>query len=148
MKYITLGKDEGAKCIIGGERWGSKGYFIKPTIFTEVQDNMAIAKEEIFGPVICILKFSNYDEVIKRANDTQYGLAAGIVTKSIETYQKIANSLRVGTVWVNCYYVQDTTTPSGGYKMSGLGREMGEDCIRLYLEPKTVIVKMSNDTLP
>ncbi len=98
--------------------------------------------------MICFLKFSTYDEVIKRPKDTQYGLAAGIVRKQIETYQKIANSLRVGTVWINCNYVQDTTTPCGGQKISALGREMGEEYLPFYLETKTVIVKMSNDTLP
>ena len=86
MKYIESGKSEGAKCLLGGNRWGNKGYFIQPTVFNDVTDKMKIAQEEIFGPVMCILKFSNYDEIIERANDTCYGLGAGLMTSSIETY--------------------------------------------------------------
>lgn len=132
----------------GGARWGDKGYFIEPTIFGDVKDDMKIAQEEIFGPVMSILKFSDYDEVIKRANDTQYGLAAGIVTKSIETYQKLANGIRAGTIYVNCYDVIQSATTFGGFKASGIGRELGEAGLRSYLESKTVIVKRSADTLP
>ena len=109
---------------------------------------MKIAQEEIFGPVMSVFKYSDYDEVIKRANDTQYGLAAGIVTKSVETYQKLANGIRAGTIYVNCYDVFDCNTPFGGFKASGIGRELGEPALRNYLENKTVIVKRSGDTLP
>lgn len=95
---------------------------------------MVIAKEEIFGPVMSILKFSDYDEVIKRANDTPYGLGAGIVTNNIETYVKLANGIRAGTVFVNCYGVLDVNAPFGGFKMSGVGRELGEASLKNYLE--------------
>jgi len=148
MGYIQSGKDQGAKLVLGGERHGNKGYFIKPTIFADVQDNMKIAQEEIFGPVMSIFKFKDYDEVIKRANDTQYGLAAGIVTKNTQTYLKLANAIRAGTVYVNCYDVFDCNTPFGGFKASGVGRELGEASLKNYLENKTVIVAMSQDTLP
>lgn len=104
---------------------------------------MKIAQEEIFGPVMSILKFSDYDEVIKRANDTQYGLAAGVITKSIETYQKVANGIRTGLVWVNCYSALGPNTPIGGFKASGIGRELGEAALHNYLESKTIIVKRS-----
>jgi len=109
---------------------------------------MKIAKEEIFGPVMSIFKFKDYDEVIKRANATEYGLAAGIVTKSTETYLKLANAIRAGTIYVNCYDVFDVNTPFGGFKASGIGRELGEPALKNYLESKTIIVKQSNDTLP
>jgi aldehyde dehydrogenase (NAD+) len=109
---------------------------------------MTISKEEIFGPVMSILKFSSYDEVIKRANDSQYGLGAGVVTQSIDLYLKLANSLRAGTVYVNCYDVFDCNTPFGGFKNSGLGRELGEPALKNYLENKTVIVKRPADSLP
>lgn len=109
---------------------------------------MKIAQEEIFGPVMSIFKFKDYDEVIKRANDTQYGLAAGIVTKNTQTYLKLANAIRAGTVYVNCYDVFDCNTPFGGFKASGIGRELGEASLKNYLENKTVIVAMSQDTLP
>ena len=95
---------------------------------------MTIAQEEIFGPVMSILKFSDYDEVIARANDNQYGLGAGIMTSSIETYQKLANGIRAGTIYVNCYDVFDANTPFGGFKNSGIGRELGEPALRNYLE--------------
>jgi aldehyde dehydrogenase (NAD+) len=109
---------------------------------------MKIAKEEIFGPVMSILKFKNVDEVIERANNHHYGLAAGIVTKNTETALKLANGLRAGTVYVNCYDVFDANTPFGGYKDSGIGRELGEAGLRNYLESKTVIIKRPDDSLP
>jgi len=127
--------------VLGGRRWGNKGYYIEPTIFKDVQDNMTIAREEIFGPVMQILKFKDYDEVIARANSTEYGLGAGVVTNSVSLAQKLVNGIRSGTVYVNCYDVFDCNTPFGGFKNSGLGRELGEYALRNYLEPKTVITK-------
>jgi len=109
---------------------------------------MKIAKEEIFGPVMSILKFKDVDEVIRRANDSEYGLGAGLVTKSIDTAIKVSNGLRVGTVYVNCYNVFDANTPFGGFKDSGLGRELGEQALHNYLESKTVIIKRPDDSLP
>lgn len=109
---------------------------------------MKIAKEEIFGPVMSILKFKNIDEVIDRANNSHYGLAAGIVTKSVENAIKLSNGIRAGTVYVNCYDVFDATTPFGGFKDSGIGRELGEHGLKGYLESKTVIIKRPDDSLP
>jgi aldehyde dehydrogenase (NAD+) len=148
LGYVESGKKEGAKLLTGGKRVGSKGFFIEPTVFADVQDNMTIAKEEIFGPVMSILKFKSVDEVIERANNSHYGLAAGIVTKNVETAIKLSNGIRAGTVYVNCYDVFDANTPFGGFKDSGLGRELGEAGLRNYLESKTVIIKRPDDSLP
>lgn len=148
LNYIEVGKKEGAKLLTGGKRVGSKGYFIEPTVFSDVKDDMTIAKEEIFGPVMSIMKFKNIDEVIQRANNSNYGLGAGLVTKNIDNAIKISNALRAGTVYVNCYDVFDANTPFGGYKDSGLGRELGEAGLKNYLESKTVIVKRPEDSLP
>lgn len=148
LGFIEAGKKEGAKLLTGGHRHGSKGFFVEPTIFSDVQDNMTIAKEEIFGPVLSILKFKSVDEVIKRANDSHYGLGAGLVTKSVDNAIKLANGLRAGTVYVNCYDVFDPAAPFGGFKDSGLGRECGEAGLRNYLESKTVIIKRPDDSLP
>jgi aldehyde dehydrogenase (NAD+) len=109
---------------------------------------MTIAKEEIFGPVLSILKFKNADEVIQRANASHYGLAAGVVTRNVENAIKISNGLRAGTVYVNCYNVFDANTPFGGFKDSGLGRELGEAGLKNYLESKTVIIKRPDDSMP
>jgi len=132
----------------GGARHGTKGYFVEPTVFSDVKDDMTIAKEEIFGPVMSILKFKTIDEVITRANNSHYGLAAGIVTKSVDNYLKIANAVRAGTIYVNSYDVFDANTPFGGFKDSGLGRELGEYGLKNYLETKTIIVKRPDDSLP
>ncbi|OMJ85753.1 hypothetical protein SteCoe_12882 [Stentor coeruleus] len=148
LKYVDSGKKEGAKLLTGGNRWGNKGYYVEPTVFADVTDDMTIAKEEIFGPVMSILKFKTIDEVIERANNTKYGLAAGVVTNDIEKAVKIAHSLRAGQVYVNCYGAVSEGAPFGGYKQSGTGRELGEDGIMNYLESKTVVVKTSSDTLP
>jgi aldehyde dehydrogenase (NAD+) len=148
MNYIDLGKKEGAKLLTGGKRVGNKGWFIEPTVFADVKDDMTIAKEEIFGPVMSILKFKNIDEVIARANKSEYGLGAGVVTKNVENALKVANGLRAGTVYVNCYDVFDANTPFGGFKDSGLGRELGQYGLHNYLETKTVIIKRPDDSLP
>lgn len=148
MNYIDVGKKEGAKLVTGGNRKGDKGWFVEPTVFTDVQDDMTIAKEEIFGPVMAIMKFSSVDEVIQRANNSNYGLGAGIVTKNIDNANKLANALRVGTVYVNCYDIFTANTPFGGFKDSGIGRELGEHGLHNYLESKTVVVKRPDDSLP
>lgn len=142
MGYIDIGISEGANLLSGGKRVGNKGYFIQPTIFDGVKDNMRIAKEEIFGPVMNILKFKDVDEVIQRGNKTFYGLAAAIWTKDITKAHRLANSLRAGTVWVNCYDVFDAAAPFGGFKMSGIGRELGEYALSLYTEVKTVYINL------
>lgn len=144
-KIITLiesGLKEGAKLECGGKRHGDKGYFIEPTIFSNVQDDMRIAKEEIFGPVMQIMKFSTLDEVIERGNATQYGLAAAVFTNNLENAFYLTHSLRAGTVWVNCYDVLESQAPFGGFKMSGSGRELGEYGLQQYSEVKTVTIKV------
>ncbi len=148
MNYIDVGKKQGAKLLTGGKRVGNKGWFVEPTVFADVTDDMTIAKEEIFGPVMSILKFKSVDEVIQRANNSEYGLGAGLVTKSVDTALKISNALRAGTVYVNCYDVFDANTPFGGFKDSGVGRELGEYGLKNYLETKTVIIKRPDDSLP
>ncbi len=142
MSYIDKGKTEGAKCLTGGSRFGNKGYFIEPTIFTEVNDEMSIARDEIFGPVLSILPFKNTDEIIARANNTYYGLAAAVWTRDVQKAHKVAASVRAGTIWVNCYDVFDAAAPFGGFKMSGSGRELGEAALSNYTELKTVTMSL------
>ncbi|KAF7386402.1 hypothetical protein HZH68_013534 [Vespula germanica] len=143
ISMIDIGKEQGAKLVTGGNRVGEKGYFVEPTVFADVTDDMTIAKEEIFGPVQQILKFKDLDEVIARANNTDYGLAAAVFTKDIDKANYLVQGLRAGTVWVNTYNSICTQAPFGGYKMSGHGRELGEYGLDAYTEVKTVIVKMN-----
>jgi aldehyde dehydrogenase (NAD+) len=131
MGYIEAGKKDGAKMLTGGSRVGERGYFIQPTVFTDVRDDMKIAKEEIFGPVMSILKFKDVEEVVERGNRTFYGLAAAVWTKDIAKALQMANRLRAGTVWVNCFDVFDAGAPFGGFKMSGIGRELGQYALSL-----------------
>lgn len=142
LDLIKSGKTEGAKLNCGGESLGGKGYFVKPTVFSNVTDNMRIAKEEIFGPVQQILKFKTLEEALARANDTHYGLAAGVLTKNLDTALTFAQGVQAGSVWVNCYLHATPQTPFGGFKMSGIGREMGIDSMMEYLETKTVTIKI------
>ena len=142
MGYIESGQREGATLACGGKRVGNRGYFIEPTVFADVQDDMRIAREEIFGPVMSVIPFKDLDEVIARANRTIYGLAAGVWTRDIKKAHAIANSVRAGTVWVNCFNVLDTRAPFGGFKQSGSGRELGEYGLLEYTEVKTVIMKL------
>ena len=142
LGYIASGKKEGARCVSGGERYGEKGYFIKPTIFADVKDEMTIAREEIFGPVMQVLKFKDIDEVVHRANTTDYGLAAAVWTRDIGKAHSVADRVRAGTVWINCYDVFDAAAPFGGFKSSGIGRELGEKSLDNYTEMKTVTIAL------
>jgi len=146
LNYIAKGKSDGARLVTGGKRVGTKGFFVEPTVFADVKDEHTIAKEEIFGPVMSILKFKTIDDVIQRANASQYGLGAGVVTRSVDNALKIANGLRTGTVYVNCYDVFDSNTPFGGFKDSGIGRELGQNGLANYLENKTVIIRRPADS--
>jgi aldehyde dehydrogenase (NAD+) len=142
MSYIEKGIKEGAEVVVGGNKPCDTGYFVSPTIFADVDDKMTIAKDEIFGPVIAALPFEDLDDVIHRANKSEYGLAAGLWTENVKHAHYIANKLRAGTVWVNCYNAFDAASPFGGYKQSGLGREMGSYALNNYTEVKSVWVNL------
>lgn len=142
MSYIDSGKGEGAELLTGGKRACDPGYFIEPTVFANVKDDMKIAREEIFGPVMSIMKFHDVDEVVARANNTAYGLAAAVWTRNLQNALSIANNVRAGTVWVNCFDVFDAAAPFGGFKQSGIGREMGEYALQQYTEVKTVTIRV------
>ncbi|GMI99732.1 aldehyde dehydrogenase 2A, aldehyde dehydrogenase 2B4, aldehyde dehydrogenase 2 [Hibiscus trionum] len=144
MKYIRSGVESGATLETGGKRIGDKGYYIQPTVFSNVNEDMLIAKDEIFGPVQSVLKFKDIKEVIRRANTTSYGLAAGVFTQDIDTANTLTRALKVGTVWVNCYDVFDAAIPFGGYKMSGQGREKGIHCLSNYLQVKAVVTPLKD----
>ncbi len=142
MGYIAKGKEQGARVVTGGERHGDKGFFIKPTIFADVKDDMDIARDEIFGPVLSVIKFKEVEEAVTRANTTDFGLAAAVWTRDIAKAHSIAHRLRAGTVWINCYDVFDAAAPFGGFKTSGIGRELGEKALDNYTELKTVTVSL------
>lgn len=143
LKYIDYGKKDGASCVSGGKRFGDRGYYVEPTLFANVTDDMRIARDEIFGPVLSALKFKSDAELIRRANDTNFGLAAAVWTRDVAKAHRYAKQVRAGTIWVNCYDVFDAAAPFGGFKESGLGRELGEAGLTNYTEMKTVIVSMS-----
>src|SRR5699024_3261757 len=128
--------------LLTGGTHTDKGYFVEPTVFAAVDDSMTIAKEEIFGPVVSAMPVEDLDEVIERANDSEYGLAAGVWTESVRKAHYVANRLRAGTVWVNAYNVFDAAAPFGGYKQSGFGREIGSYALDNYTEVKTVWINM------
>ena len=136
--YLESGIKEGAKATVGGSREGDKGYFVKPTVLVNTNDNMKVVKEEIFGPVVTATPFSDMNEIINRANDTVYGLAAGVWTRDVKKAHAVASKLKAGTVWINCYNVFDAALPFGGYKQSGWGREMGHEVLKNYTEVKSV----------
>jgi len=142
LDLIESGKKDGAKLECGGGQVGDKGYFIQPTVFSGVEDHMRIAQEEIFGPVQQILKFKDPNDLLERANNTIYGLAASVFTKDLDKALMVANGVRAGTVWVNCYDVLSAQVPFGGFKMSGMGRELGEYGLQQYSEVKTVTIKL------
>ncbi|GJQ59256.1 MAG: aldehyde dehydrogenase family protein [Candidatus Scalindua sp. AMX11] len=142
LSYIDSGKQEGAKIVTGGERSGNKGYFVKPTIFDEVNNTMKIAKEEIFGPVVSAIAFEDLDEMVKQSNGSPYGLAAAVWTRDISKAHKLARELKAGTIWMNTYNMFDAASPFGGYKQSGFGRELGMHSLELYTQVKSVWVNL------
>jgi betaine-aldehyde dehydrogenase len=152
LSYIEKGKAEGATLACGGGipklQGFDKGYFIEPTVFTDVTDTMAIAREEIFGPVMSVLEFSDEDEVIARANDTEFGLAAGVFTADIARGHRVIGQIKAGTCWINAYNLTPVEVPFGGYKQSGIGRENGVAALAHYSQIKTVYVEMGKVDSP
>lgn len=144
MGYIQEGKKAGATIETGGERHGDKGYFIQPTIFSNVTEDMKIVQEEIFGPVCSISKFETEEEVLKSANNSNYGLASAVHTTNLNTAIRVSNGLRAGTVWVNQYNMLHHQMPFGGYKESGIGRELGEAALDNYTQTKTVSIRLGD----
>jgi phenylacetaldehyde dehydrogenase len=140
--YLDSGAKEGAKAVVGGHRIGSTGYFVEPTILVDVKPHMKVVREEIFGPVVTAIPFSDPDEVVKFANDTIYGLASAVWTRDISKAHRLAAKLRAGTVWLNCYNVFDPALPFGGYKQSGWGRENGHAALELYTQSKSVCAQL------
>jgi len=142
LRYIDIGKKE-ATLVMGGKRVGEKGYFIEPTIFTDVKEDAQIMREEVFGPVVAINTFKTEEEVLERANNTTYGLGAAVFTKDINRAIRVSSALEAGTVWVNCYMVVSNSTPFGGYKESGQGRELGEYALDLWTQVKSIKIALS-----
>jgi phenylacetaldehyde dehydrogenase len=140
--YLESGKEAGATAVTGGGRFGDKGYFVEPTVITNTRPDMKIVREEIFGPVVVAAPFQSLDEIAAAANDTDYGLGAGIWTRDISKAHALAKKLRAGTVWINCYNVFDASLPFGGYKQSGWGREMGHEVLEAYTEVKAVTTQL------
>ena len=140
--YLESGKAEGATAVVGGGRFGDRGFFVEPTVLTNTHGQMKVVREEIFGPVVVAAPFSDLDEIAAQANDTEYGLGAGIWTKDISKAHALAKKIRAGTVWINCYNVFDASLPFGGYKQSGWGREMGHEALEAYTEVKAVTTQL------
>ena len=140
--YLNIGKNDGAKTAAGGSARDGKGYFVNPTVFVDVKNDMKIAREEIFGPVAAVIPFKDENDAVPQGNDTSYGLAAAVWTEDVSRAHRVARALKAGTVWVNCYNNIDSISPFGGYKQSGIGRELGKHSIELYTQVKSVWMKL------
>jgi phenylacetaldehyde dehydrogenase len=140
--YLESGREDGATALTGGGRWGDTGYFVEPTVLTNTRPDMKVVREEIFGPVVVAAPFQSLDEIAAAANDSEYGLGAGIWTQDISKAHALAKKLRAGTVWINCYNVFDASLPFGGYKQSGWGREMGHEVLEAYTQVKAVTAQL------
>ena len=141
--FIDSGRSEGARAVVGGKRVGDAGYFVEPTVLVDTTDDMKVIQEEIFGPVVAAISFDDPAQLVARANDSVYGLAAGIWTQDVAKAHAVAAQLRAGTVWINCYNIFDAALPFGGYKQSGWGREMGHEALENYTETKAVCARVS-----
>jgi phenylacetaldehyde dehydrogenase len=141
--YLEAGFSEGATAVVGGHRKGDKGYFVEPTVLVNTREDMKVVQEEIFGPVVTAMPFDDPEEILPRANDSEYGLAAAVWTRDISKAHRTAEHLRAGTVWINCYNIFDAALPFGGYKQSGWGREMGHDALSLYTQTKAICTRLS-----
>jgi len=142
LGYLDSGRSDGARAVVGGGRIGDRGYFVAPTVLTDTRPDMTVEREEIFGPVVAAIPFDDPAEIVPVANDTNYGLAAGVFTRDINKAYQTALRLRAGTVWINTYHVFDAAMPFGGYKESGWGREMGHQVLENYLETKSVVTRL------
>jgi phenylacetaldehyde dehydrogenase len=141
--YLESGFSEGATAVVGGHKKGDKGYCVEPTVLVNTRENMKVVQEEIFGPVVAAMSFDDPEEILLRANDSEYGLAAAVWTRDIGKAHRAAEYLRAGTVWINCYNIFDAALPFGGYKQSGWGREMGHDALSLYTQTKAICSKIA-----
>jgi acyl-CoA reductase-like NAD-dependent aldehyde dehydrogenase len=145
--YVDIGVGEGARILTGGRRASGEGldggYFVEPTVLADVDTSMRVMREEIFGPVALVGSFSDEDEAVRLANDTHFGLAAGVFTRDVKRAHRVAAAINAGTVWVNTYGMFDAAIPYGGFKLSGFGKELGREALDLYLQTKTIWVDLS-----